>query len=130
MRVAGHRHRRSGKGKAMAVAQRTRETTRSQKGRTPKALQEEPAAREVRGATVPVPVPQIHTVQVPVGEGMQQAGQFLTRRLPPPGRLAFYGALGAGAVFGVLDWPVAAAIGLGVVIVRRARDREAGQARS
>jgi hypothetical protein len=52
---------------------------------------------------------------------MGQARQTLGRRLPPPDRLAFYGALAAGAVFGIIDWPVAAAIGLGTIIARRTR---------
>jgi hypothetical protein len=52
---------------------------------------------------------------------MGQAKQTLARQLPPPERLAFYGALAAGAVFGIIDWPVAAAIGLGTIIARRAR---------
>lgn len=41
--------------------------------------------------------------------------------LPPPERVAYYGALGALAVFGVVEWPVAAAIGMGTVIAQRAR---------
>jgi hypothetical protein len=52
---------------------------------------------------------------------MGQARQTLGGRLPPSDRLAFYGALAAGAVFGIIDWPVAAAIGLGTIIARRSR---------
>ena len=33
--------------------------------------------------------------------------------LPPPERVAYYGALGAMAIFGAIEWPVAAAIGVG-----------------
>ncbi|MFI7707323.1 hypothetical protein [Nonomuraea sp. NPDC049480] len=41
--------------------------------------------------------------------------------IPPPERIAYYGALGALAVFGVVDWPVAAAIGAGTIIAQRGR---------
>ncbi|GAA5059118.1 hypothetical protein HNP84_008709 [Thermocatellispora tengchongensis] len=41
--------------------------------------------------------------------------------MPPPERIAYYGGLGALAAFGVIEWPVAAAIGAGTVIAQRAR---------
>lgn len=44
--------------------------------------------------------------------------------LPPPERMAYYAGLGALAVFGVIEWPVAAAIGAGTVIVRRSLKSE------
>jgi hypothetical protein len=44
--------------------------------------------------------------------------------LPPPERMAYYGALGALAVFGVVDWPIAAAIGAGTIIAQRQRRRQ------
>jgi len=40
-------------------------------------------------------------------------------KLPPPERLAFYGGLGALAVLGAVEWPVAAAIGAATVVARR-----------
>lgn len=39
--------------------------------------------------------------------------------VPPPDQLAFYGALGTLAAIGLIDWPVAAAIGVGQVVVAR-----------
>jgi hypothetical protein len=47
------------------------------------------------------------------------AGRLMAGYLPPPERLAFYGGLGLAAVLGAIDWPVAAAIGLGTMIARR-----------
>ena len=47
------------------------------------------------------------------------AGRVVAGYLPPPERLAFYGGLGLAAVIGVIDWPVAAAIGIGAMIARR-----------
>ncbi|MFC4062204.1 hypothetical protein ACFOWE_28200 [Planomonospora corallina] len=41
--------------------------------------------------------------------------------LPSRERLAYYGGLGALAAFGLLEWPVAAAIGVGTVIAQRSR---------
>jgi hypothetical protein len=43
--------------------------------------------------------------------------------LPPMERLAYYGGLGAAAVLGVLEWPVAAAAGAGVWVATRGRGR-------
>lgn len=47
--------------------------------------------------------------------------------MPEPKRLAFYGGLGALAIFGAIDWPVAVAIGAATVIARGGRrDEENG----
>lgn len=45
-----------------------------------------------------------------------------TLPLPPPKRLAFYGGLGALALVGALDWPVAAAIGAAAAVARSKDD--------
>ncbi|MCG5214037.1 hypothetical protein [Streptosporangium sp. KLBMP 9127] len=57
-----------------------------------------------------------------LGHAMDVARTFL----PPPERIAYYGGLGALAAFGVLDWPVAAAIGAGTVIAQRGRTEQRG----
>jgi hypothetical protein len=57
------------------------------------------------------------------------AGRVVAGYLPPPERLAFYGGLGLAAVIGAIDWPVAAAIGIGAMIARRT-GRGAGAMRS
>jgi hypothetical protein len=112
-------------GVGMATAQATKEKIRRPTGAKSKAAQGKTRTRQggeaARGATIPVPVPEVHTAHVPVPEAMGQARQMLARQLPPPERLAFYGALAAGAIFGIIDWPVAAAIGLGAIIARRTR---------
>ncbi|WP_171075180.1 hypothetical protein [Nonomuraea basaltis] len=59
--------------------------------------------------------------------GRQELGHYadVARRfVPSPERVAYYGALGALAVFGVVEWPVAAAIGVGTMVVQRQRRRE------
>ncbi|MER7499007.1 hypothetical protein AB0L05_07565 [Nonomuraea pusilla] len=55
---------------------------------------------------------------------MGHAADIARSFLPAPERLAYYGALGALAAFGVLEWPVAAAIGAGTVIAQRGRTEE------
>ncbi|GAB2800773.1 hypothetical protein GCM10027176_01000 [Actinoallomurus bryophytorum] len=54
------------------------------------------------------------------------AGRVVAGYLPPPERLAFYGGLGLAAVIGAIDWPVAAAIGVGAMIARRTGRRAGG----
>lgn len=39
--------------------------------------------------------------------------------MPTPRRVLYYGSLAALAAFSVIDWPVAAAIGVGTEIARR-----------
>jgi hypothetical protein len=51
----------------------------------------------------------------------QWAGQMVRASLPPPERLAYYSGLGALAALGILDWPVAGAIGTGVWVATRTR---------
>jgi hypothetical protein len=78
-----------------------------------------------RGATIPVPVvtPHLNVFKLHVsGPGVPDvggAGRAVASHLPSAERMAFYGGLGAAAVFGVLEWPVAAAIALGTAIARR-----------
>lgn len=75
------------------------------------------------GITVPV----VHArIPVPV-EGVPGAVVAQTRWtlrtlrtfLPPTERLLYYGGLGVMAVAGVLEWPVAAAVGAGVWVASR-----------
>jgi hypothetical protein len=71
--------------------------------------------------SVPVLTPHMRTVHVPT-PGMSyvgDAGRLVAGYLPPPERLAFYGGLGIAAILGAIDWPVAAAIGIGTMVARR-----------
>jgi hypothetical protein len=92
-----------------------------------------PAAR--RGVTIPLPnvripaptlprlpLPSQHTVVMTA----YRVGDTVRKNAPTGDELLYYGGLGALAVFGAIDWPVAAAIGAGVWIARHHRgDREA-----
>jgi hypothetical protein len=87
-------------------------------GRGGRSATSETTREDEHGAALPVPVvtPHVKVMRVPVGRG---AAAYL----PPPDRLAFYGGLAAAAAIGILDWPVAAAVGLGTMVARRAAAR-------
>jgi hypothetical protein len=116
---------------AMSTAQQTKDKARPGKSGEEKAARrgggqaETTAKARSSGVTVPVPIviPRLKVYHPPVlgPSSIGQAGRSVAGRLPPPERLAFYGGLGAAAVFGVIGWPVAAAIGVGTAIARRAR---------
>jgi hypothetical protein len=58
-----------------------------------------------------------HTISVTLPDDLG------TIRLPEPQRLAYYGGLLALAAFGILDWPVAIALGVGHVLAEQHRHR-------
>jgi hypothetical protein len=103
--------------------------TSGQRGRQTRSR----ASGDGRGATVPVPVVTPHLkvyrfhLPKPDMSYVSDAGQVVAGYLPPPDRLAFYGGLGIAAVVGLIDWPVATAIGIGTMIARRAT-RSRGEA--
>ncbi|MGN9844014.1 hypothetical protein ACTMTI_38410 [Nonomuraea sp. H19] len=72
---------------------------------------------ELRMPHLEANVPMPHVSRQELGHYVDIAKTFL----PPPERIAYYGALGALAVFGAIDWPVAAAIGVGTIIAQRQR---------
>ena len=62
--------------------------------------------REVEMPHVPMPhVPMPHISKQEFGHYVDVARTIL----PPPERVAYYGALGAMAIFGAIEWPVALA---------------------
>ncbi|GGP12565.1 hypothetical protein LDL08_19040 [Nonomuraea glycinis] len=78
--------------------------------------------REVEMPHVPMPhVPMPHISKQEFGHYVDVARTIL----PPPERVAYYGALGALAIFGAIEWPVAAAIGVGMAITQRGRQGSA-----
>jgi hypothetical protein len=77
-------------------------------------------------AAIPVPylTAQLHThrVELPSLPGSTQVTETVTAvrdRLPSTETMLFYGGLTAAAAFSVIEWPVAAAIGIGTAVVQR-----------
>ncbi|SRX80588.1 hypothetical protein [Mycolicibacterium parafortuitum] len=68
-------------------------------------------------------------------DAVKQAQGFAVRlplvgriTVPPPDQLAFYGVLGGLVALGAIEWPVAAAIGVGQAVVsRHFGDKPAGE---
>ncbi|GAA5039774.1 hypothetical protein [Thermocatellispora tengchongensis] len=68
--------------------------------------------------------PELPSVRLPdVRRELGHAVDIARTFLPPPERMVYYGGLAALAAVGVIDWPVAAAIGVGTIVVQRARQQ-------
>ncbi|GAB3971208.1 hypothetical protein GCM10029978_045960 [Actinoallomurus acanthiterrae] len=106
---------------AQAAAPETEGKARRGKGATRRRGEQATTTKARGGLAVPVPVltPQLKVYKLPM--------PTMAGHLPPPERLAFYGGLGATAIFGVIDWPVAAAIGIGTVLAQRVRTADRPQ---
>jgi hypothetical protein len=61
-------------------------------------------------------IPEVHP---PSREDLDSAGRKAMSVLPPPKTLLFFGGLAATAVVGAIEWPVAAAIGIGSALASR-----------
>ena len=108
------------------MAGRTRETD-GRNGDTATRQPVEQAARERfaghRTATINLPfvtavfrVPDVHA---PTREDLDAAARGVWSMLPSGKSALFYGGLAATAVAGVIEWPVAAAIGIGSALASR-----------
>ncbi|GAA1215555.1 hypothetical protein [Pseudonocardia alaniniphila] len=71
-------------------------------------------------------MPEIHMPEIrmpgvrpPTREDLDSAGRKALSVLPPPKTLLFFGGLAATAVVGAIEWPVAAAIGIGSALAAR-----------
>ena len=108
--------------------QKERPQTKGRASTTKRPTSKEGTGTAHRTVAVPLVTPHVtvHRVNVPTptlpvsGDEMMTAGKAVTSFLAPPGRLAYYAGLGALAAFGVVEWPVAAAIGVGVAVAKRA----------
>jgi hypothetical protein len=78
---------------------------------------------------------QAGTASIRDGGGSPKPGQLVqatgaaTSLLPPRDRLLFYGGLGTAAVLGVIEWPIAIAIGAGIAIAQRSHHADGGRPR-
>ncbi|MDI2028008.1 hypothetical protein QFW96_05280 [Saccharopolyspora sp. TS4A08] len=86
------------------------------------------------GASIPVPyvTASWHTTRIPLPEmpGRDNLASTVTAvrsNLPSPEQMLFYGGLTAAAALSVIEWPVAAAIGIGAAVMRRSSGQDADQ---
>lgn len=105
-------------------------TTSAQQTATAEAAQrkEAPAGGDHEGrrtATVNLPfvtarfrMPEFRLPGVTGGD-MTAAAHTARSFLPPPRQMLYYGGLALMAVFDVIEWPVAAAIGIGAAVIGR-----------
>ena len=116
-------------------AQRGRRQTTSKQGRSSASSTKTTSARSEStpqqpsnssGASIPVPyvTAQLHTTHIPLPEipGRNEVASTVTAvrgALPSRDQLLFYSGLVAAAALSVIEWPVAAAIGIGAAVVRR-----------
>jgi hypothetical protein len=84
------------------------------------------AGGERRTAHVNLPLMSAEFRAPKPGQLVHAAGSA-TSWLPPPDRLLYYGGLGTAAVLGVIEWPVAIAIGAGIAIMQRAHQQDGGR---
>ncbi|MEQ4717570.1 hypothetical protein [Nonomuraea sp. B19D2] len=110
----------------MAVAQQRGRATATPNGKRQFTLDLPMLSIQVRQPDVRMPHIGMPHIEMPHMEmprvSRQELGHYVDVArtfLPAPERMAYYGALGALAVFGVLEWPVAAAIGAGTIIAQR-----------
>ncbi len=113
-------------GKTARSPKKTASAARTGAGRT--SSKRESASKDrsgadgmhVRTAHATIPIP--YVTGKDISDNVRAAGSALPDvKLPPPERMAFYGGLGALAAVGVVEWPVAAAIGAAAVVARRSR---------
>ncbi|MCC3332801.1 hypothetical protein [Nocardia abscessus] len=95
-----------------------------------------PPTTKRAGLSVPVPTVGVRMARVPlppgprtVAGGVASATAAVRNRVPDRESLLYFGGLGAAAVTGVVSWPVAGAIGVGVWVAEHAR-RDSDTARS
>lgn len=109
----------TGKAKTKTAAPRKTKASQRTTKRPAKASGEERMAR----LPVPVVTPHMKVIHVPAPglPDVSGAGRSLVAHLPPREQLAYYGGLGVMAAVGMISWPVAAAIGVGIAVARHAR---------
>ncbi|MEO3867604.1 hypothetical protein ABGB18_02105 [Nonomuraea sp. B12E4] len=113
-------------------------TPRARKPRPAKVRKPEPEERKGRGPVVEhdgqgrgvtLDLPMLSLNVHPPNVSRQQVRNVVgtvagtARSVLRPGHLAYYGGLTALAAFEVIEWPVAAAIGAGLIVAERSRTR-------
>ncbi|MEV0338612.1 hypothetical protein AB0H49_06260 [Nocardia sp. NPDC050713] len=81
------------------------------------------------GVRVPIPTVGVRMARVPLPPGSRTAANGVSsvttavlHRVPDRESMLYYGGLGAAAATGLVSWPVATAIGVGVWVAEHARN--------
>ncbi|MCP2279387.1 hypothetical protein SAMN04244553_1296 [Nocardia amikacinitolerans] len=77
------------------------------------------------GLRVPIPTVGVRMARVPLPPGSRTAADGVSsvlHRVPDRESMLYYGGLGAAAATGLVSWPVATAIGVGVWVAEHARN--------
>jgi len=124
------RTRASGKGRARTSA-KTEQAPRTARLNLPGMSAEFrrpdlPSPRDVARAASAAPR-QVARAASAAPRGVARAAGAATTVLPPRDQLLYYGGLGVAAVAGVIEWPVAVAVGAGLAIARRSRQEDTKQ---
>lgn len=67
---------------------------------------------------------------LPQSDELAEAGRSVREHLSSPGRIAYYGGLGALAALSIVEWPVVMAIGVGTVVAQQTTVSGSGSPRS
>lgn len=78
--------------------------------------------------TTKIPLPAISLPEIPGREGVASTVVAVRDALPSRDQLLFYSGLTAAAALSVIEWPVAAAIGIGAAVMQRNASRSNEQA--
>lgn len=65
-------------------------------------------------------------VQVPRSDDLVGAVHAVREYLSSPQRIAYYGGLGVLAALSIVEWPVAAAIGVGTIVAQQSGGSDSG----
>jgi hypothetical protein len=93
-------------------------TTEPEQVRPEQPAEARPAGRRTATLTLPFVTAQFHApeLRAPTREDFDAAAREARSMLPSRKSLLFYGGLAASAVAGIIEWPVAAAIGVGTAL--------------
>ncbi|WP_214102596.1 hypothetical protein [Acrocarpospora catenulata] len=102
----------------MTVTETKTQPAKGTAGKTAAMEEEELLALNLPMVSLQVHRPHMPHMDTSWAERAMETGR---KAMPPPERLIYYGGLGALAVIGAIEWPVAAAIGVGTMLASRAR---------
>jgi hypothetical protein len=84
---------------------------------------------ELPGMSAEFRAPQLRRPSVPSPRELLRVAGSASTFLPPPEQLLYYTGLGAAAVMGVIEWPVAIAVGAGVAVAQRSHRDDSDRGR-